>query len=139
MENSFEAKCPCGDVILQISGAPLGQVYCHCDDCQSAHGAAYVPRSIHQRGDVSILEGNTKVWTNVMRDMVICSSCGSHLFSEHKKSPVRGVNAGNFPPDTFSPTMHLHCKYAVAKIDDDLPHFCDLPSEFEGTGKLMVW
>lgn len=49
MSNSFQAQCPCGQVTLQIVGAALGQVYCHCDDCQNAHGAAYVPRSIHQK------------------------------------------------------------------------------------------
>lgn len=52
---------------------------------------------------------------------------------------MRGVNAGNFPSNEFQPTMHLHCKFAIAKVDDDLPHFLDIPLEFGGTGKFAAW
>lgn len=67
------------------------------------------------------------------------SSCGSHLYSEHEASPFRGVNAGNFPAERFSPSMHLNCKFAVAGVTDSLAHFRDVPEEFEGTGELVDW
>jgi len=29
--------CRCGAVEIEISGEPLVQMYCHCDDCQAVH------------------------------------------------------------------------------------------------------
>ncbi len=135
----FEAKCPCGEVTLRLLNAPVGEVYSHRDECQRAHGAAYVLRAIFNRNDVLVIGGNVKSWTNGARRTLICSCCGSHMFSETDGSPFRDVNAGNFPEGRFNPTAHIHCKYAVAKIADALPHFADIPSEFGGSGDVMDW
>ena len=43
----IEAQCRCGAIGLNIAGEPAVQLYCHCDDCQSAHGAAYVSAAIY--------------------------------------------------------------------------------------------
>ena len=37
----------CGAVEIEISGEPVAQFYCHCDDCQIVHGGAYVPESVY--------------------------------------------------------------------------------------------
>ena len=37
----------CGAVEIEISGEPVAQFYCHCDDCQVVHGGAYVPESVY--------------------------------------------------------------------------------------------
>jgi hypothetical protein len=124
---------------LDLEGAPLGQVYCHCDDCQHAHGAAYVPRAIYPKDAVTVVAGETRSWVNRVRTMVICSSCGAHLYSEQEGAPFRGVNAGLLPPGTFEPQAHLHTRYAVAPVVDDLPHYSDIPSEYGGSGKLIGW
>ncbi len=133
------ATCPCGATSLELQGEPLGQVYCHCDDCQRAHGAAYVPRAIFPREAVRILGGETRSWLNRTRTMVICAQCGSHLYGEHDSSPFRGVNAALFPEGAFHPTAHFYCGYAVAPVADALPHYRDFPAEFGGSGELMDW
>lgn len=135
----MDAKCPCGAVTLRLDGEPLGQVYCHCDDCQRAHGAAYVPRAIYPDTAVSVAEGETRSWVNRVRTMVICSSCGSHLYGEMEGVPFRGVNAGLFPPDLFRPEAHIHTRFAVAPVVDSLPHFRDIPAEHGGSGELVGW
>jgi len=43
----FEAQCRCGAIGLKIAGKPIVQLYCHCDDSQAAHAAAYVPAAIY--------------------------------------------------------------------------------------------
>lgn len=138
-EKAMEARCPCGSVRLELSGEPLGQVYCHCDDCQRAHGAAYVPRAIFPRDAVSILSGVTGSWVNRIRTMIICANCGSHLYGEQDGSPFRGVNAALFPDGKFMPQAHFHCQYAVAPVLDDLPHYRDFPAEYGGSGEVMGW
>ena len=42
-----EVFCRCGSVGIRITGEPDAQLYCHFDDCQAAHGAAYVPVAIY--------------------------------------------------------------------------------------------
>lgn len=135
----MEARCPCGSVTLAIEGEPLFQLYCHCDDCQHAHSAAYVPRAIVLNDQVSVVAGETRSWFHNVRTMNICRSCGSHLYSERKGSNYRGVNAALFPEGTFAPGAHIHCKFAVAPIRDGLPHYLDLPAEFGGSGELADW
>lgn len=131
--------CPCGVVVLELRGEPLAQVYCHCDDCQRAHGAAYVPRAIFPHDAVTIRSGETRTWQNRIRTMVICAACGSHLYGEQDGSPFRGVNASLFPAGRFKPTAHLYCDYAVAPVRDNLPHYRDVPADFGGTGKMISW
>ena len=54
-------------------------------------------------------------------------------------NPMMGVNAALFPVGAFHPGAHLHCRYAVAPVIDDLPHYADVPSEFGGSGALADW
>lgn len=135
----MNATCPCGSVTLSLKGEPIGQVYCHCDDCQHAHGAAYVPRAIFPSDAVSVAHGNIHRWTNRIRKMVMCPGCGAHLYGEHDGVPFRGVNASLFPKGRFKPTAHIHCAFAVAPVVDDLPHYQDTLAEYGGSGKRMLW
>ena len=43
MDKTVLVQCRCGEVQLELTGDPTVQFYCHCDDCQAVHGAAYVP------------------------------------------------------------------------------------------------
>jgi hypothetical protein len=135
----LSAICPCGDVAITLAGGALAQVWCHCDDCQRAHGAAYVPRAIYPKAAVTVASGETRTWVNRVRTMVVCARCGSHLYSEQEGAPFRGVNAGNLPAGAFKPQMHLHCDYAVAAISDGLPHYRNIPVEYGGSGEVVGW
>jgi hypothetical protein len=61
------------------------------------------------------------------------------VFAEVPGSVVRGVNADLLPEGTFSPEFHIHCRYAKAAIEDDLPHYKDTPARFNGSDELMQW
>ncbi len=130
---------PCEAVELCLDGDPVGQVYCHCDDCQRAHSAAHVPRAIYPFDAVSVVRGEARTWINRTRQMTICAASGSHLDGDAEVMPFRGVNAGLFPPGLFQPQMHLQCQYAVAPVMDDLPHYKDWPAPYGGTGQLVGW
>ena len=43
------------------------QFYCHCDDCQTVHGAAYVPESVYPANAVRVTRGATSSWANRSR------------------------------------------------------------------------
>lgn len=138
-ELTMLAQCPCGETEIELAGSPIWQVYCHCDDCQRAHGAAYVARAVFERDAVTIKNGTIRSWINRTRSMVICSNCGSHLYGEHDNSPYRGVNASLLPKGSFKPVAHLQCQYAVAPVSDELPHYRDFPTEWGGSGLRMDW
>ena len=52
-------KCLCGDVTLQVTGAPVMQGNCHCTDCKKNTGAAYSTILFFKDEQVSFLSGET--------------------------------------------------------------------------------
>ena len=53
----IEVHCRCEAVELRITGEPVAQIYCHCDDCQAAHGAAYVLVAVYPAQAVEVIKG----------------------------------------------------------------------------------
>jgi hypothetical protein len=41
-------------------------LYCHCEDCQEAHGAAYVKVAIYPVDGVMVTKGKTISWTALL-------------------------------------------------------------------------
>jgi hypothetical protein len=135
----LEIQCLCGDVTVQIVGEPMAQFYCHCADCQLVHGAAYVPRSMYEASAVNVVRGKTMEWKLKVTPRTMCQRCGTHLYAEVPGYGVRGINAYLLPEGGFQPLFHLQCQDAVLPIQDELPHYRDLPARFGGSDKQMVW
>ena len=131
-------QCTCGAVEMQIAGKALLQYVCHCDDCQAVHGRAYAC-SLYPASAVSILRGETDVFTLRASPRTKCKRCGTYLFAEVPGHPVRGVNADLLTPGMFKPEFHSQCRYASAPIKDNLPHFKAMPARFGGSDELMPW
>ncbi|MEO8179198.1 MAG: hypothetical protein ABI895_10235 [Deltaproteobacteria bacterium] len=52
---------------------------------------------------------------------------------------VRGVNGYLLPPSEFKPTFHMHCRFAVRPVVDNLPHYKSRPARFGGNDELIGW
>lgn len=136
----YNASCHCGAIHLRISGEPMAQYYCHCDDCQSVHGAGYVPYSLYPSNAVSIVKGAPTSWALKTSPRSFCAQCGTRLFAETPGHAVCGVNAYLLPAGHFNPQFHLQCRYAVLPVKDNLPHFVGVPTRFGGSNdELMNW
>jgi hypothetical protein len=131
-------RCSCGSVEMQLTGEPMVQYVCHCDDCRAVHGNAY-SIALYPVSGVSVTRGETRVFTLKTTPRTKCGHCGTYLFAEVPGHPVRGVNGSLLPARTFNPQFHVHCRYETARIDDDLPHYKDTPVTFRGSGELMSW
>jgi hypothetical protein len=129
-------QCSCGTVQVEISGVAIHQYVCHCDDCQSVHGKAY-SCSLYSARDVVVLSGETAVFTLRTSPRTKCRQCGTFLFAEVPGHPVRGVNGELLPQGMFEPQFHIQCRYATAPVQDDLPHYRDLPARFGGSDELI--
>lgn len=138
--NALKVACPCGAVHLHISGEPLAQFYCHCDDCQAAHSAAYVAESVYPASTVLVAQGAPRPHVVRTTPRLSCTSCGTRLFAEIAAGDgLRGVNAYLLPPGAFQPQFHIHCQHAVLPVMDDLPHYRGFPAAFGGTDERVEW
>jgi len=129
-------QCSCGAVQVQVTGAAILQYVCHCDDCQSVHGKAY-SCCLYPAQHVVVLSGETAIFTSRTSPRTKCKQCGTFLFAEVPGRPVRGVNGELLPQRMFEPQFHIQCRYAAAPIQDDLPHYRDLPARFGGSDELI--
>ena len=135
--NASHLKCSCGAVEVTLTGQPTLQYYCHCDDCQAVHGAAYA--CVLYPAESVLVSGETSALVLKTSPRTKCRRCGTYLFAEVPGHSIRGVNGALLPEGTFQPQFHMQCRYARDPIKDELPHFTSLPSQFGGSGELMQW
>jgi hypothetical protein len=134
-----QLSCRCGEIQLALAGAPFAQFYCHCDDCQVMHGAAYVAEAAYRAAEVTVARGTVTTWTFKRNPRAFCGTCGTRLFIDVLAFKIRGVNGALFPPGQFAAQFHMHCRYAVRPVKDDLPHFEGMPSRFGGSDDVVDW
>jgi hypothetical protein len=132
-------ECRCGEVAIEVTGEPIVQFYCHCDDCQAMHGAAYVPESVYPASAVTITRGTTSAWKLKHTPRVTCVKCGTRMFADVLSQKLRGVNGALYPAGGFAAKYHIQCKFAVAPVRDDLPHYKSMPRAFGGSDELVGW
>lgn len=137
--SNVEIKCLCGSAVLKLTGEPVVQAYCHCDDCQAAHGAAYVATAAYPSSAVEVLKGELIPLLVKTAPRMRCGSCGTLLFTQVAGADLRSVNATLLPKEQFKPQFHLQCQHAVLPVIDNLPHYKDLPAIFGGTDELVAW
>lgn len=139
MSPFFEAACRCGETVLRIDGDPLVQLYCHCDDCQAAHGAAYVPAAIFPAPAVEVLQGHLHAVVVRTTPRLHCAACGTYLFAEIAEHGLRSLSAYVLPQGVFRPQFHVQCQYALLPVIDELPHYQGFPAAFGGAETFVEW
>jgi hypothetical protein len=136
---TIDAQCRCGAIALKIIGKPAAQLYCHCDDCQAAHGAAYALAAVYPAAAVRIERGRPAQMVVKSTPRMRCPDCGAHLFSELARVGMRSLNAYLLPKGEFRPQFHVQCQHAVLPVIDDLPHYKAFPAAFGGVEEFVDW
>jgi len=132
----MQTQCLCAAVTLTIDAEPIAQFYCHCRDCQRAHGAAYVSEALFPAAAVSV-SGPTIDFAVRTTARIACARCGMRLFAELPDIGMRGVS-GALLPD-IAPSLHINCESAVAPVVDALPHYATMPAEYGGDDSRVAW
>jgi hypothetical protein len=132
-------QCNCGAVKVELSGEPIVQGYCHCEDCQAVHGAAYIPFAMFRLPQVQVLSGELLQWKLKTTTRATCRECGTRVFAEPPGLGVRGVMALLLPKDLFKPTLHMQCQHALIPLKDGLPHFKGFPAALGGSDEQVPW
>jgi hypothetical protein len=52
---------------------------------------------------------------------------------------VRGLSGYLLPAGELTPTFHMQCRFAVAPVRDELPHFAGRPPRFGGSDERVSW
>jgi len=132
-------QCRCGAIEIELTEPPIAQFFCHCDDCQAMHGAAYVSESVYPAAAVKVIRGTPNAWTLKRNPRFVCPTCGTRLFIDVLARGLRGLNGYLLPPALFRPTFHMHCQFAVRPVLDDLPHYKSRAPQFEGSDETVDW
>jgi hypothetical protein len=134
----FDIACPCGAIRIAISGEPLVAVYCHCDDCQAVHGAAYLPAAIYAAAHARVVAGDPAIWRRKTTARGFCRTCGTRVFARPEGDEFLSVPAALLPPGVFRPSFHINCRFAIAPVRDALPHYAGFPTAMGGENDLQV-
>jgi hypothetical protein len=137
--STITIECACGEVKLEVSGEPLVSVYCHCDDCQAVHGAAYLPAAIYRLEQVRVVAGLPAIWRRKTTARGFCGRCGTRLYAEPEGAEFRSLSAYLLPDAAFRPSCHINCQFALLPVRDDLPHFRGFPAAMGGSDERVPW
>lgn len=136
---TIDIQCPCGEVTLRITGSPVVCFYCHCDDCQAVHGAAYLPAAIFRHPQVVVLSGRPLEWKRKRTIRGTCPRCGTRLYAEPPGLEIRSLPATLLPAQMFRPQFHVQCQHARLPVRDDLPHYLEWGPMLGGGDALAPW
>jgi hypothetical protein len=131
-------QCICGEVKLEITGEPLMHFYCHCDDCQAAHGAPMVGTIVFPADAVKVA-GDPLLWSLMVTPRATCTSCGTRVYMEPPGYGIIGVVSSLFPPGAFQPAWHQMCRFSSVQVRDELPHYAGYPTVMGGSDHIVDW
>jgi hypothetical protein len=139
MDTVTTIECLCGEVKMALQGEPLFSFYCHCDDCQAVHGAAYIPGALYRYQQTRIVAGEPVIFRRRITARGTCRVCGTRMFAEPPGEQIRTIIGTLLPPDTFHPTFHIQCQHARLPVRDGLPHYKAFPARFGGSDDVVAW
>lgn len=136
----YEGGCLCGGVKVKVVGPPVGAGLCHCESCRTWHAAPVNAWAIWMGDAVSVTQGEDLLVGHdtgtTMRHW--CSHCGSGLINRKPDGMVVVyamvlVGSGY----VHQPSCHIYCEETVFDMQDGLPKYVDLPTEWGGSGETV--
>lgn len=140
-ESVYQGRCFCGAVEFNVSGAPVGMGYCHCESCRSWSAGPVNAFTLWQPEALTITRGADNIGTfnktpNSYRKW--CKTCGGHLFTDHPGMGLTDVYAASIPDLAFEAGVHVHYQETRLRMHDGLPKMKDLPAEMGGSGITLA-
>ncbi|WDP84760.1 MAG: GFA family protein [Desulfobacter sp.] len=131
----YKAACFCGAVQYEVSADPVDAKICHCQVCQTLHGAPMQWAAIFHKHHVRLTAGldhlvffNSELGRRerILPCKVSCGNCGTPIADEGRRMWLAFPSLFDFQhpakvPDPFKPTCHLFYGNRVIDLQDDLP------------------
>ena len=117
MSKSFEGGCFCRKARYRLTSEPLFVHCCHCLNCQSQTGSAFVLNALIETDRIEQQSGELTVTTlesgsGQPHDVYRCSSCKTAVWSDYGRRPERRfVRTGTLDdPSALPPDVHIFTK-----------------------------
>ena len=132
MGDSFEGGCFCKAVRYRLTSLPMIVHCCHCLNCQSQTGSAFVINALIETDRIELL-GGEPVGTELQsggggpHDVYRCPDCLTAVWSDYGRRPgLRFVRVGTLDdPTTLSPDVHIftRSKQPWVGLPENIPAF----------------
>lgn len=132
MSEKFEGGCFCKAVRYRLTQGPMFIHCCHCLNCQSQTGSAFVLNGIIETDRIEVISGELEITTvesgsGKPHDIYRCGACRTATWSDYGRRPgVRFVRLGTLDnPSALSPDVHIftRSKLPWVQLPDDVPSF----------------
>ena len=138
----LEGRCKCGSLTYRMKQRPMFVHCCHCSECQTLTGSAFVLNAIIEADQVEY-EGEVAQVTLATPSghgqlVTSCADCLTTVFSAYlsRKGKLRYVRVGTLDnPADCPPDVHIFTssKLPWLKLSDDIPvyeNFYDFPDSW---------
>jgi hypothetical protein len=135
------ARCFCGAVELNLTGAPAAMGYCHCDSCRQWSAGPVNAFSLWPNAAVTVTRGGDKLGSYAKTPASIrrwCTQCGGHVMTEHPQWGLVDVYVAVIEDFEFTPGVHVNYQETVLPIPDGVAKLKDLPKEMGGSGVVLA-
>jgi hypothetical protein len=144
------ARCACGSVEIEMTGAPILTAACYCDDCQAGareiealpnarpfrdpHGGT--PMSLYRKDRVRVIRGASflharKLRPKTLTNRVVATCCNSAMFVSFDRGPHwTSVFSTAFDGDAPPLEMRVNTGFAPGPVPDDVPSYSGAPFGF---------
>jgi hypothetical protein len=132
---SITGKCRCGAIRYELALDQLPSVYCcHCRDCQTWSGTAFVEQAVIAEGTLRITQGVPVEHpflsaSGVTSRQKACGDCFTRLYTVNPTRPgVLTLRAGTLDrSEELRPALHIWTKRMQPWIalSNDLPAFAE--------------
>ena len=140
MTETHQGTCFCGEVAIEVTGAPEGMGYCHCASCRSWSASPVNAFTLWKPENVRVTRGQESIGHyqgSPNADRQFCTRCGGHLMTSHPVWGLIDVFAATIPTLAFVPGVHVNYAETVLPMKDGLPKLRDFPTELGGTGQAV--
>ena len=140
MADTYSGACFCGAVNFEVTGEPMLQGLCHCNDCRQWSGGPVTSYPLWQSGNVRVTGGEDKVVSyskTGQAERKHCGQCGGAVMTAIPAAGITDVYPHLLKGFSFKPQAHVHYGVRVLDLDDGLPKFKDMPAEAGGSGKMV--
>ena len=114
MSDTFEGGCFCRAVRYRLTSAPMFVHCCHCRNCQTQTGSAFVLNALIETDRIEVLAVAPEFTTvesgsGRPHDIYRCPDCRTAVWSDYGRRPgMRFVRIGTLDdPTALSPDVHI--------------------------------
>ena len=132
MSGRFEGGCFCKSVRFRLTSEPMFVHCCHCLNCQSQTGSAFVINALIETQRIELLSGEPVVTAlqsggGGPHDVYRCPDCLVAVWSDYGRRPwLRFVRVGTFDdPSALTPDVHIftRSKQPWVRLPENVPAF----------------